>query len=676
MNELDRLNDYMDQSTKIEANDNELTIGNAKELLANAKDYWSTAHDTYDKDKSFANGVQWDEAMKNQRLRQGRDCQTYNIIPGFIRPLTNAIKEAPPGITIYPAGDGANKDNAKILSGVIRAIEYHSNAQRAYTYALECAAEGGLGAWRVLPKTKKVVESVMKNIPSQLADGSIIFQQTKVREMVEKVEIVIEMINDPTALYWDPTAKLADYSDAGYVIYETVVSARDYKLMYPEGSACNGKEDKVTIWELWQIGKDGFVDFIVFDDYSILVSDKTELTLLPFVLISGKRVEIDDCVEYVSATRDLRACQMEINWLKSEAVSTISSASKALFIADDNALMNPDAWASSATDADAVLYKKPGSEVIPIQPPGPPVGYMELASNNLEMARQISGIYPDPSTQQALSNASGKSIKYQQANSNIQSYHFVEALNFGIKRTGEIVLDQISVYYNDDDIRVAMGIDNTFTPVSIGPNEVPDVQNIDLTNGKYGVVISSGPSYSTQKQALIDQLLEMGRTNPEILPLISDVLVKNINLPGSEELADRFKVMMPPQVQQLIESQDLDGKNPSEIIRSQAIQLQQQASEFQQLQQNAQALAVELEKAKAQEEYKIADLQLKKTINDDNIRSKFAMQEVDNDQQDQMARMDATLKLILAKLNGDNKADIENIKSINKVSEAIESRFD
>lgn len=658
-----------------EDKDTPSTIEKVKALLDTAKGYWSTIHDQFRQDLKFANNIeQWDEKIKNERLRMGRDCQTYPIIKGFIRPLTNAVKEAPPGITIYPISD-STKDDAKMLSGVCRHIEYNSNAGRAYNHGLENAAEGGLGAWRIIPKNKPKVENVMVDEVVDIGNGQQYIQKKRTKQFVDDTEICFEQISDPTCVYFDPTAKMPDYSDAGYVIYCNTISAKDFRALYPKAEGCDTLAEDVEIYELWQIADSGFVNFIVFDTNEILVNDMTEMTILPFVLITGSKIDVDGVVQFSSITRDLRAVQQEINWLKSEAISSISSAPKSMFIADEGSLINEDAWASSATDPDVVLYKKAGKEVTPIVAPGPPVGYMELASQNIEMARQISGIYPDPSTQSALSNASGKAIKYQQAGAHIQTYHYIEALNYGVKRSGEILLDQISVYYNDDKIRMSMGVDNTFKPVSIGPTQVDSVSNIDLTNAKYGVVISNGPSYSTQKEALMDQLLEMGRTNPNILPLISDVIVKNLNLPGSEELADRFKVMMPPQIQELLKAQEQSNNSPSEIIRNQAIQLQTQAAEFQQLQQNAQALAEELEKAKSQEQYKIADLQMKKEINDDNIRSKFAMQQADHEQDDQIAKLNATMQLILAKLNGENKVEVENVKSFNKVSEIVESKF-
>jgi len=289
-----------------------VSIEKCKTLLQTAQDFWGTPHDAFRQDLAFANGEQWDETVKTLRLRMHRDCQTYNIVPGFIRPLTNAVKECPPGITVYPAGDGGNKDQAKALSGVIRAIEYTSNAGRAYAHALESSAEGGLGAWRVVPKTVKRAAKTLQMATKETPFG-VVMERQEVRGIQEKVEVTIEQIDDPTLVYFDPTAKLPDYSDAKYVIYQNVLSSTDYKNLYPTGTAAEKSKDEVTVFELWRVNDEGYIDFVVFDEFAVLKNEALELTILPFVLITGKRIEINGQIQHISATRDIKACQKEIN---------------------------------------------------------------------------------------------------------------------------------------------------------------------------------------------------------------------------------------------------------------------------------------------------------------------------------------------------------------------------
>lgn len=650
----------------------ELTHADCKELLSKAENYWSNPHKQFEDHYEFAHGKQWASEIEDQRRRAHRDCKVYNIVQGFIRPLVNAVRQAPPSISVYPVSADTNKRSAKTLSGVIRHIEYCSNAQRAYTHALEQMAEGGLGAWRVTPKQVKTKQTQYASVPMQTPYG-VQMMPSKQVVIAEKTEIAIEQIDDPTNVMFDPSSKLPDFSDANWVIYKNALSELDYKKSYPNGKA-SATDNSVTVYEYWYFNSKGTVDFVVFDEFDILVHDELELLVLPFVLIAGDKVSIDGEITYKSLTAEIKAPQEEINWLKSEAISSVSQAPKASFIVDDDAIDqgDEDAWANAATDPDIVLRKKKGSEVIPIAPPGPPIGYMELSNSNIEMARQITGIYPDPSTQAALSNASGKAIAYQQAGSQIQTYHFVDALNYGIKRTGEILLDMISVYYNDDDIHISMGVDNSYQHVSIGPNQVPNVENLDLTFSNYGVTVSTGPTYSTERERFSEQLMEFGRGNPQMLPLIADIVVRYSNIPNSEQLADRFRAMLPPEVQQVI-SNTSDTSDPEVLIQNQRQQMMQMQHQLEQQNMYLQQLTSELEKAKSANDIKVLDIETKKAIADDKIKADFAKQEAQHDQEQRLLEMEGKLKLILDMIGTENKGHLANLQSLNRVSEKIEA---
>ncbi len=650
----------------------ELTHADCKELLSKAENYWSNPHRKFTEHYEFAHGKQWADEIEQQRRRAHRDCKVYNIVQGFVRPLVNAVRQAPPSISVYPVSADTNKKSAKTLSGVIRHIEYCSNAQRAYTHALEQMAEGGLGAWRVTPKQVKTKQTQYASVPMQTPYG-VQMMPSKQVVIAEKTEIAIEQIDDPTNVMFDPSAKLPDFSDANWVLYKNALSELDYKKSYPNGKA-SATDNSVVVYEYWYFNSKGTVDFVVFDEFDILVHDELELLVLPFVLIAGDKVTIDGELTYKSLTSEIKAPQEEINWLKSEAISSVSQAPKVSFIVDEDAINqgDEDSWANAATDPDVVLRKKKGSEVIPVTAPGAPVGYMDLSNSNVEMARQITGIYPDPSTQQALSNASGKAIAYQQAGSQIQTYHFVDALNYGIKRTGEILLDMISVYYNDDDIRISMGVDNSYQHVSIGPTQVPNVENLDLTFSNYGVMVSTGPTYSTERERFSEQLMEFGRGNPQMLPLIADIVVRYSNIPGSEELADRFRAMLPPEVQQVI-AQQSNGADPEETARLLQMQNMQMGQQMQAMQQQIQMLGAELQKAQDANQVKLLDIQTKKEINDDNNKAKFAMQEAQHDQEQRLLEMEGKLKLILDMIGTENKGHLANLQSLNRVSEKIEA---
>src|SRR5579872_548524 len=73
-------------------------------------------------------GEQWPEAVRQQRLRDGRPCLTINRQPAFIRQVVNEARQNRPGINVHPVDSDADIETAEIYNGLIRNIEQTSKA--------------------------------------------------------------------------------------------------------------------------------------------------------------------------------------------------------------------------------------------------------------------------------------------------------------------------------------------------------------------------------------------------------------------------------------------------------------------------------------------------------------------------------------------------------------------
>ena len=79
-----------------------------------------------------------------------RPCLTINPLPTYLHQITNDQRQNKPSIKVHPVDDGADEDTAKTFQGVIRHIEYDSNAGEAYNTATNHAAAIGFGYFRWL----------------------------------------------------------------------------------------------------------------------------------------------------------------------------------------------------------------------------------------------------------------------------------------------------------------------------------------------------------------------------------------------------------------------------------------------------------------------------------------------------------------------------------------------
>jgi len=123
----------------------------------------------------------------------------------------------------------------------------------------------------------------------------------------------------------------------------------------------------------------------------------------------------------------------------------------------------------------------------------------------------------------------------------------------------------------------------------------------DLTAGKYDVTVSSGPSFTTRREEAAAQMTEMVRAFPQAAPLIGDIIAKNLDWPGADEIAKRLQAALPPSVQG--EGQGLTPQVQQLILEGQQ-KLQELAAENAQLKADRalEAQKVELDRYRAETE--------------------------------------------------------------------------
>jgi len=93
-------------------------------------------------------------------------------------------------VRISPVGDGATKEAADVFEGIVRHIEYISNAQSSYDTAITFQVQAGIGYCRII---------------TDYANDKTFDQ-----------EIYISRVRDPLSVYLDPDINEFDGSDARY----------------------------------------------------------------------------------------------------------------------------------------------------------------------------------------------------------------------------------------------------------------------------------------------------------------------------------------------------------------------------------------------------------------------------------------------------------------------------
>src|SRR5205085_11933941 len=129
---------------------NEQLLTTARERFRLADESERESRQEARRDLEFLSGDQWDPEVKKARDRAKRPSLVINKLPVFVAQEANEARQNKPAIKISPVDSGVDVDTADVMQGLVRHIEYSSDADVAYATAVEYAVSCGFGYFRVL----------------------------------------------------------------------------------------------------------------------------------------------------------------------------------------------------------------------------------------------------------------------------------------------------------------------------------------------------------------------------------------------------------------------------------------------------------------------------------------------------------------------------------------------
>jgi len=556
-------------------------------------------------DFEFRIGNQWPDGVKLQREQDGRPALTINRIPQFLRQVTNEQRLSRPSVQVNAVDSGADVETAEIYQGLTRHIEVSSDAEAAYDTAFECATTGGFGWLRINTE--------------YCNDES--FDQ----------DIRVERILNPFSVYVDPAAVQPDRRDMGWAFVVEDFDPDEYRAMYPDSEAA-GLSDFSSIGDAapdWRPGGNIRVaeyfrietkrrELLLMVDGSVVFADEFEIAppaaailrrrtveerqvkwckingvevleqrdwagkWIPLVPVLGDEVSVNGERHLFGMVRFARDPQRMYNYWVSSATETIALAPRAPFIGVEGQFEGHEAqWRQANVRSFAYLEYKPTSVGgQPVPPPQrnfaePPIqaimASIGQADNDLKATM---GIY-DASLGQRGPESSGRAILARQRESDTANANYGDNLRRAIKHVGRILIDLIPKIYDSERVVRILRPDGTSDMVPVNqPFEDKGVARIyDLSAGKYDVTISTGPSYQTQRQEAAASMIELAKVEPRLMQVAGDLVVGNMDWPGSAEIAGRLKKLLPPELQDV--GQDGQTELPPEAQAQMAAMGQQ-----------------------------------------------------------------------------------------------------
>ncbi len=599
------------------------------DLLKDALEAFDKAaeHDDHNR-KAFEDDIdfallenQWPERVRRDREIDGRPCLTVNKLAAMGRQIVNDARRNKPGITVHPVDSDGDPETAEIINGLIRNIEQSSNSEVAYDTALEHAVFGGFGYFRINTQYSTddtfdqdiVIERISNPLsvyPDCYATGAdsadwnwcfVTDQMTKAQFKrqypgAEQVDWKGEAWRGMSSPWLDGDfVQVAEYWVRDKVKRtilllsdQTVIETDDYERNKPAfdaiGVSVVGQRDVAS----HQVRQH------IMSGAEVLETVEWAGKYIPIVPVYGSEVVLKGKRHFRSLIRGAKDAQRMFNYWRTSSTELVALAPKAPFIGRKGAFeTDAQKWATANTQTHAFIeYDGPEP---PMRQPfaGVPAGALQEALNSSDDIKTVLGMY-DASLGARSNETSGKAIIARQMEADNATFHFIDNLSRAIRHAGRILIDLIpEVYSVPRTIRV-LGMDDKPEVKTVNQpvqereenpltGEIEEVTKIyDLTSGRYDLTVSAGPSFASLRQEAASQMIELIRAYPDAAPVIGDLLVKNLDWPGADEIAERLSKAM---------GQASEGEEGPQGPDPQAMQaVQQYQAALQQMQQRYQAL--------------------------------------------------------------------------------------
>jgi hypothetical protein len=580
-------------------------------------------------------GEQWPEHIRREREADGKPCLTFNGLSQFVRQVTGQIRNLNPAIKALPASQDATEDVAEVYEGLIRQIEYASDASSVYEASAESAAACGMGAWRVR---------------SDYAPG-MTFDQ----------EILIERIYNPFAVFWDPFARHPTRCDARYCFITEEISKDDFEASYP-GKQCadvtgDHRPDHVQHWRsadgvvvaeyFWreheerrivmledgqvlenppkgmQFRKERTVKVPVIKWAKISGVDVLEgpLTIpcehIPVVAVTGEEWHLGEEVYRSGVIRHAKDAQQLYNYARSAGAELIALQPKAPYLVTTKQVAQlEDYWKQANRSNLPYLPYNPDPAAPPpmrVPPPVPSSAMLNEIQLAAEDMKRTTGIY-DASLGAKSNETSGVAIRQRQQEAQLGTSVYADNMVKGIVQTGNILVSMIPKVYDTRRVIRILGESDQEKQVIINDVVMSDMGEMpinDLTVGRYDVRINVGPAYATRKQEAAEGMLEFVSKVPAA-QAAADIIAEMQEWPEAERVAARIKKTLPPGI---LEDDEKEQQDPQaqqmQMMQAQAQQqAQQQAQEMQMREGQAKVAKAEADAQKAGAEAQKAQLEI------------------------------------------------------------------
>jgi hypothetical protein len=349
-------------------------------------------------------------------------------------------------------------------------------------------------------------------------------------------------------------------------------------------------------------------------------------TRIPVFPIAGEELNLDGERILRGMIESAMDPQRMLNFSYSAVVEMYALATKSPWVVAEGQTEGYEAiWQNANRDNYSFIPYKPVSLAgAPVPPPQrqvaePPIqAAVEMVKIFEDAVKATTATYDPGLGNISAQEKSGRAILALQQQGEQTQSHFSANVEQAWLAVGQEIVRIVPQITRPGQILQILGIDDKPEQVMVGqpfqmqqgapvpspPGITPELAKAsqgmhkfyDLKQGRYAVTVNVGKAYATRRQEGASMVGDFIEKNPALLNVLGDIFFRDLDFPGSDEISERMKMMLPPQLQ----NQNGDGPNPAVLQQK----LQQMQTLFKHMtdELNAKNHIIETEQVKAQQD--------------------------------------------------------------------------
>lgn len=593
-----------------------------EDILDQARARFSLAQDAETDERSqqyqalkFRSGQHWSEGQLAQRSQEGQELPSL-VIPrteSYIQQTLNSYRKNPLGMRVRAKSGGASKEVADVLEGKLREIEQDSRADLAYTSAFSQALGQGEGyfrlatdyeSWDSFQQCVKILPVYSRFAvypdPSSTDPAGLDMQWCFVTTRMSHDAFCSRYEKEPAEV-----ALWAGYGDSEWVTRDEVMVADYYYktiesltiVQFPDGTVLEKTPELGELDPTWPTRETRrtTVQWVQLCGYAVLQKTRWPGQYIPVIRVEGQRLDLDGRARRTGMVQASADSAFAYDVYASAEMAAIMLAPKAPYILYAEQIAGFEGHWNQANDGHMPYLPVKAIVVNGQLLPPPQRQVAEPAIQAITQARmgaaadlQASLGMFDASLGAPSNEVSGKAIDARKVEGEQTNYSYAANLAWSIRACGVQILDLLpKLYAGPTDLR-QIGPDGAVTMTKVNQprtdSQGQPQEALMLGKGSYDVVISAGPSYETSRMETSEKLGTMlAAVPPEIQRYFMDTWAGSLDFPGSQDLANRLRTLVPPEALQASE-----GQKPEQQVAMLQNQVQQAGQQLQVLQQQLQ----------------------------------------------------------------------------------------